>query len=82
MLAIPLEIGLTLAALWFYFTRRRPFPIRLLVLTGVLLALQAVNWFGPVEPQVTVGTSLLAFFAFGIVALTAWWMGKSERQAV
>lgn len=81
VVAMPLEIGLTLGALWFYAARRRPAPLRLGTLTGLLLALQAVNWFGPVEADVTTGTSLLAFAAFGLVTLAAWWMGKSEGQA-
>jgi len=78
MIEIPLELGITLGALWWYARVRRPVPLRVAALAVVLLALQAVNWFGPVEPEVTAGTSLLAFFAFGLVTLAAWWMGKSE----
>jgi hypothetical protein len=78
MIEMPLELGITLGALWWYARVRRPAPLRVAALALVLLALQAVNWFGPVEPEVTAGTSLLAFFAFGLVTLAAWWMGKSE----
>lgn len=74
---MPLELGLTFGALWLYVRRKRPAPLRVGVLAAVLLALQAVNWFGPVEPEVTTGTSLLAFFAYGTATLAAWWMGKS-----
>lgn len=74
---IPLELALILGALWFYARRCRPSTVRLGVLAAVLLTLQAVNWFGPVEAEVTLGTSLLAFFAFGIATLAAWWVGKS-----
>lgn len=81
LVAMPLEIGLTLGAMWLYFARRRPARLRIAALALVLLVFQAVNWFGPVEPEVTTGTSLLAFFAFGLVTLTAWWMGKSEAAA-
>ncbi len=77
---MPLELGITFGALWWYARVRRPAPGRVLMLAGVLLALQAINWFGPVEPQVTPGTSYLAFFAYGLATLAAWWMGKSERQ--
>jgi hypothetical protein len=49
-------------------------------LAGVLLLLQAVNWFGPVEADVTTGTSVLAFFAFGLATGAAWWMGKSVTK--
>jgi hypothetical protein len=75
---MPLELAITFGALWWYAKVRRPAPLRLGALAALLLALQAFNWFGPVEPEVTAGTSLLAFVAFGLVTLAAWWMGKSE----
>ncbi|GGZ94855.1 hypothetical protein [Novosphingobium arvoryzae] len=78
---MPLELGLTFGALWLYVRRKRPAPLRVGVLAAVLLALQAVNWFGPVEPHVTTGTSLLAFFAYGAATLAAWWMGKSAANS-
>lgn len=78
---MPLELGLTFGALWLYVRRKRPAPLRVGVLAAVLLALQAVNWFGPVEPEVTTGTSLLAFFAYGTATLAAWWMGKSAANS-
>ena len=52
----------------------------MVLLAGVLLLLQAVNWFGPVAPEVTAGTSLLALFAYGAATLAAWWMGKSAQM--
>ena len=82
MLEIPLELAITFGALWLYVRAKRPAPLRVAVLAGVLLLLQAVNWFGPVEPEVTTGTSLLAFFAYGLATLAAWWMGKSAANPV
>ena len=79
-LEIPLELGITVAALWYYARKRQPSGPRMVLLAGVLLLLQAVNWFGPVEPEVTAGTSLLALFAYGIATLAAWWMGKSAQM--
>lgn len=81
MIAMPLEIGITLGALWWYARARQPARGRIIALAVVLLALQAINWFGPVEPQVTAGTSLLAFFAYGLATLAAWWMGKTGQSA-
>jgi hypothetical protein len=78
-LEMPLELGITFGALWLYARNRQPAAARVWTLAAVLLLLQAVNWFGPVEPEVAAGTSLLAFVAFGLVTLTAWWMGKSAR---
>ncbi len=76
---MPLELAITFGALWFYARARRPATLRLAVLGGVLLLLQAVNWFGPVEPEVSSSTSLLAMFAYGAATLAAWWMEQSEK---
>ena len=78
---MPLELGITFGALWWYAKVRKPALVRVLVLAAVLLALQAINWFGPVEPEVTAGTSYLAFFAYGLATLAAWWMGKSTQNS-
>ncbi len=79
-LEMPLELGITFAALWLYARARRPSALRVGVLALILLTLQAINWFGPVEPTVTSGTSLLALFAYGMATLAAWWMGKSAKN--
>lgn len=80
LVEMPLELGITFGALWWYAKVRKPAGVRVIALAMILLALQAVNWFGPVEPEVTAGTSLLAFFAYGLATLAAWWMGKSESS--
>lgn len=77
---MPLELGITFGALWLYVRACRPAMGRTVVLAGVLLALQGINWFGPVEPEVTAGTSITAFFAYGLATLAAWWMGKSAAK--
>ena len=74
---MPLELAITFGALWLYVRARRPAPIRVIVLAALLLAFQGFNWFGPAEPEVTPATSVLAFVAYGLVTLAAWWMGKS-----
>jgi hypothetical protein len=74
---IPVELMLTFGALFFYARRTKPKMLPLLVMASIMLALQAVNWFGPVELEVTTGTSVLAFFAFGIVTLASWWTARS-----
>lgn len=78
MIEMPLELGITFGALWWYAKVRQPDRFRVFSLAVVLFALQSINWFGPVEPEVTAGTSLLAFFAYGLATLVAWWMGQSE----
>lgn len=77
---MPLELGLTFGALWLYARARQPSKLRLAVLALILLALQMVNWFGPVDTAVTTATSVLAFVAFGSATLAAWWVGKSAAN--
>ena len=77
---MPLELAITFGALWLYVRARQPLLGRALVLGVLMLGLQLFNWFGPVAPEVTHGTTYLAFVAYGLVTLTAWWMGKSVAQ--
>ena len=78
---MPLEMLLTFGALWLYARAAKPKIFPLLVLGGVLLLLQAVNWFGPVETEVTTGTSILAFVAFGAVTAVSWWVGRWAKTS-
>lgn len=78
---MPLELALTFGALWLYARARQPSRLRLGVLALVLLALQAVNWFGSVDTEVTTATSLLAFTAYGLATALAWWVGKSAANS-
>ena len=80
LIEMPLELLLTFASLWLYAKVAKPGTLPLAVLAGVMLLFQAVNWFGPVEPEVTTGTSLLAFVAFGLITLAAWWVYRSEGR--
>jgi hypothetical protein len=77
---IPLELGLTFGALWFYLARTRGPALPAIVLGVVLAGLQAFNWFAPEPIAVTPATSHLAFFAYGLATLSAWWLGKTRRR--
>ncbi len=77
---MPLELAITFGALWIYARKAKPKTAAVLTLGTVMLALQAFNWFGPVEPDVTLAISLLALFAYGIVTLASWWVYRSARQ--
>ena len=76
MIAMPLELALTFGALWFFLSRTRGPALPAIVLGAVLLALQMINWFGPMPTEVTAATSLLAFFAYGLATGVAWWVGR------
>jgi hypothetical protein len=77
---MPLELILTFGALWIYARKFKPKALPVITLSGVMLALQAFNWFAPVEPEVTLGTSLLALFAYGLVTLAAWWTASTVNK--
>lgn len=83
---MPLELGLTFGALFYFIMKTRSIGstgrLAPAVLALLLLTLQIVNWFGPVESHVTTGTSLLAFVAFGLVASAASWMGRTRSLAI
>lgn len=79
-IAMPLELLLTFGAIGFYALNAPPRLVPLLVLSATLVLFQAVNWFGPAETEVTAGFSLLAFCAFGIVTLAAWWLHRSSGR--
>jgi hypothetical protein len=74
---MPLEIGLLLVGVSIYASAHRP-GWRLWILVALLLALQAVNWFG--APPVTVDASLWgsALVAFAVSALMAWWISHKS----
>ena len=77
---IPLELALTFGALWFYLARTRGPALPAIVLGVVLAGLQMFNWFAPQPEAVTPATSYLAFFAYGLATLAAWWLGKTRRR--
>jgi len=77
---MPLELVLTFGALWIYAQKAKPKTAPLLTLAAIMLALQVFNWFGPVESEVTLATSLLALFAYGIITLASWWAARSTQH--
>ncbi|MXO74014.1 hypothetical protein GRI40_02110 [Altererythrobacter aerius] len=77
-IAMPLELGLTLGALAFYLRRTRGPALPAIVLGLMMIGLQAVNWFGPTPTAVDASISVTAFFAYGVVTLCAWWLGKTR----
>ena len=75
---MPLELGLTFGALAWFVRRHRGPWVPVAVLGVLLVALQAFNWFAPPPTTVDAGTSLLAFFAYGLATLAAVWLGMSH----
>jgi hypothetical protein len=76
--AIPLELGLTLAAFAFYLRRTRGPVGPPAVLIGVMLLLQAINWFGPHPESAGPFLYLQALLAFGVMTALAVWVGENR----
>jgi hypothetical protein len=77
-LAIPLELGLIGAALAFYLRRTRGPAGPPLVLAGVMLLFQLVNWFGPHPEAAGPLLYLQALVAFAILTALAAWVGENR----
>lgn len=79
LVEMPLELALTFGAMALFISRTRGYVLPALVMAVLLLALQAINWFGPEPEAVTAALSYAGFFAFGLLTLVAWWLGKKRR---
>ena len=77
IIEIPLELALIFGSLWIYARKRGAKGAPLWTIAILFAALQLFSWFGPIEQQVTTGTSLMAFAAFGVVTLAAYWLERS-----
>ena len=77
-LAMPLEIGITLAAFFYYLAKSRGPAAQPMILIGVMLLFQAINWFGPEPTETNLGFYLQALLAFAIMTGLAAWVGKNR----
>ncbi len=78
-IAMPLEIGLVLGGLYFYMKRTRGPAGPPIVLAVTLLALQAINWFGPEPAEANIFLHLQALIAFGVLTLMAAWVAENRK---
>ncbi|QUL38820.1 metal-dependent hydrolase [Erythrobacter sp. JK5] len=77
-IAMPLELGITLGAFVFYMRRTRGPIGPPLILIGVLLAFQAINWFGPAPAQAGLAIYIQALLAFAMATGFAVWVGENR----
>lgn len=78
LVAIPLELALTLGAFAFYLSRTRGPAGPPAVLLGVMLLLQAFNWFAPHPDSAGLLLYLQALAAFGVLTALAGWVGENR----
>lgn len=77
-IAMPLELGLTVGAFAFYLSRTRGPVGPPLVLLGVMLLLQAVNWFAPHPEAAGLFLYAQALIAYGLLTGIAVWVGENR----
>ncbi len=76
--AIPLELGITFGAFAFYLHRTRGPIGPPAMLLGVLLLLQAINWFGPHPDSAGAFLYIQALVAFAVLTALAVWVGENR----
>lgn len=76
--AMPLELLLTLGAFAFYMRRTRGPAGPPLVLLGVMLLFQLVNWFAPHPQSAGLFLYLQALIAFAVLIVIAAWVGENR----
>lgn len=82
-LAMPLELGLVTFAFAVLIRARRPTRrglIALAVLAAAMLAVQAVNWFGPPPTEPDPAAAIAVFAVYGVITLIAAWAGHRLPQ--
>ncbi|MDA0819126.1 MAG: hypothetical protein O3C52_08440 [Proteobacteria bacterium] len=80
LIAIPLELAITLGAFYWFVKRTRGPVGPPLVLLALLLTMQAVNWFGPHPKEASLGLYIQALVAFGVLTLLACWVGDNHKH--
>ena len=78
--AMPLELGLTLGAFYWYVRATRGPVGPPLVLLAVLLLFQAINWFAPHPAEAGLFLYLQALAAFAVASIVARWGGENRRH--
>ena len=76
---MPLEIALTMGGFAFYARATGGMRPALWALAALLLALQAINWFGPQPGVVDASVTWTAWFAYAVATLGAYWAARTAR---
>ena len=77
-LAIPLELGITLAAFAFYIRRSRGPLAQPMILIAAMVAMQMINWFAPHPAEAGIFLYLQALLAFAVLTGLAAWTGENR----
>lgn len=79
-LAVPLELGITAAALFIYIrsARTEKLSAGLLILIAYLVAIQAYNWLSPQPKSYDIAIPLSALFAYAVAVGIAIWAERNR----
>lgn len=80
VIAIALELGITIAAFLWYVQRTKGPIMPPWILLGFLLLIQAINWFGPEPTEAGIVMYGSALLSFGLAAWIARWVGTTRRH--
>jgi len=78
LIAIPLELAITLLAFVWYVRATRGPVVPPLILIGVMLLFQAINWFAPEPTVMSVLLPITSLVAFAILTALATWVGRTR----
>ena len=76
--AMPLELGITLLAFYWYVRNTRGPIGPPMVLMALLLIFQAINWFGPQPSEAGLFLYIQALAAFAVATFFARWVGDNR----
>jgi hypothetical protein len=78
-LEMPLEIAITIGALWYFAKRSGGWRWSTRVLAVALLGLQAFNWFSPPPTAMTMEMPISALLAFAVLTGLAAWAARGRQ---
>ena len=78
--AMAVELALIIGAFLWYIKRTQGPVMPPWILLGVLLVMQAINWFGPQPTETGPVLYLTALASFGVATAVAYWVGTSRRH--
>jgi hypothetical protein len=84
MIEMPLELGITFAALWYYTAKRPAIRTTTAVpaLVLFLFVVQLIDWFGPKPTQVDATISIMGLASYTVAALLAVWVGQNRARGL
>lgn len=78
---MPLEIGITMGALWLYARSSGGWRMSVTLLALVLVGLQAIDWLGSKPSEPGVSMAVLGWLGYAVATVAAWWADRRTADA-